>query len=82
MKITFDDFPRLAVEARRASKPYKPLIYILPDHLTDCVLSYHNLLYVHLGLSAFIQGYSLESDYEVDLEHDGEEDKNDQGMKS
>ena len=34
---------------------------------------------MHLGLSAFTRGYSSESDYEVDIEHDDEDDYNREG---
>ena len=74
IKITFDDFLRPTVEARRARKPYAPLIYDLPECKADLISTYHNLLDVHLGLSVFTRGYSLESDFEVDIEHSNEDD--------
>ena len=74
IKITFDDFLQPAVEARRARKPYAPLIYDLPECEADLISTYHNLPNVHLGLSVFTRGYSSESDREVDIEHDDDED--------
>ena len=74
IKITFDNFLQLAVEARRARKPYAPLIYDLPEREADLISTYHNLLDVQLRLSVFTRGYSSESDLEVDIEHSNEDD--------
>ena len=42
--------------------------------MTSQSANYHNLPNVHLGLSVFTRGYSSESDREVDIEHDDDED--------
>ena len=70
VRITFDDFLRPAVEAWKAGKPYAQLICDIPEYETDLISTYTNLPHVHLGLSVFVRGYSSESDYEVDIEND------------
>ncbi len=70
VRITFDDFLRPAVEAWKAGKPYAQLICSIPEYETDLISTYTNLPHVHLGLSVFTRGYSSESDYEVDIEND------------
>ena len=71
IKITFDNFLQAAVEAKRAGQPYAPIILNIPEYETDLISTYHNLPYVHWRLGVFTEGYSSESEYEVDVEHDG-----------
>lgn len=71
IRITFDDFLRPAIEAKRAWKPYAPLILGIPEYETDLISTYHPLPRVHWRLGPGDEGYSSESDYEVDVEHDG-----------
>ena len=65
-------------EAKRAHKPKTQLVYDIPEYETDLISTYHHLSHVHLGLSVFTRGYSLDSDYEVDIEHNNE-DENQEG---
>ena len=70
IKITFDDFLRPAVEAWRVGKPYAQLIHDIQDYKIELISSYTNLPHIHFGLDVFTRGYSSESDFEVDVEND------------
>ena len=37
IRITFDDFLRPAIEARRAGRPYAELIHNIPEYKTDLI---------------------------------------------
>ena len=76
IKITFDNFLRPAMEAWKAGNPYAQLVYDISEYETDLISTYHNLPQVLLGLGVFTRGYSSESDQEVDIEHEDEEDYN------
>ena len=67
VKITFNDFLRLAVEAWRASKPHAQLVFDLPEYETDLITTYTSLPELHLGLNLLVRGYSSESEGEVDI---------------
>ena len=79
VKITFDDFLRPALEARRAGKPFAHLIYDIPEYETDLISTYHNIPYLHRGLGIFTPGYSSESEEAVDLEYEEDEEHNEAG---
>ena len=79
IRITFDEFLHPAIEARRAGKPYAELIYNIPKYETDLISTYHNLPYLHRGLGIFTSGYSSESEEEVDIEFEEDEEHNEAG---
>ena len=62
-------FLRPTVEAWRDDRPFAQLICSIPEFETDLISKYHNLMHVHQGLSAWEEGYSSESDIEVNLEN-------------
>ena len=68
--MTFDDFLRLAIEAWKAGLPYALTVCSILEYETNLISTYTNLPHVHLGMSAFVVGYSSESDLEVDIEND------------
>ena len=70
VRITFDEFLRLAVEAWRAGLPYAELIFRLPQSELEPITSSKKLPHIHANLSAWERGYSSESDLELDLEND------------
>lgn len=70
VKITFDEFLKPAVEAWRSGLPYAQLVFDLPEYQTDPISTYTNLPWVHRGVSAFTEGYSSDSELEVDFAHE------------
>ena len=70
IRITFDEFLRLAIEAWRAGLPYAELIFRLPQSELEPITGGKKLTHIHANMSAWERGYSLESDLEVDLEND------------
>ena len=79
IRITFDDFLRPAIEAQRAGRPYAELIHNTPEYETDLISTYHKLPYLHRGLGIFASGYSSESEQEVDIKFDEDEEHNEAG---
>lgn len=77
IRITFNDFLRPAIEVWRAGLPYAKLICSIPKYEIDLISTYTNLPHVHLGMSAFVKGYSNESDIAVDVENNDYEFKED-----
>ena len=75
IKITFDEFLKPAVEAWREGLPYRHLVFDIPEYETDLISTYSNLPWVHRGVGAFAEGYSSDSELEVDFAH-GEVDSN------
>ena len=66
IKITFDDLLKRAVAAWRNGLPYKGLIFDIPEYEIDIISTYKNLEWVHALVSAFAEGYSTDSEDEVD----------------
>ena len=58
------------MEAWKVGKPYAKLIYDILEYEIDLISSYTNLPHVHFGLDVFTRGYYLESNFEVDVEND------------
>ena len=82
IRITFDEFLRPVIEARRAGKPYEKLIHDIPEYETDLISTYHKLPYQHRGLGTFASSYSSESEQEVDIElFEEDEERNEAGDK-
>lgn len=79
VRITFDEFLRPAIEARRAGKPYDKLIQDIPEYETDLISTYHKLPYLQRRLTIFASNYSSESEQEVDLEYEEDEERNEAG---
>ena len=70
IKITFDDFLKPAVEAWRGGLPYWKILQDIPETETDIISTYRNLDRVHRGVSPFEDGYSSDSEAEVDYAND------------
>ena len=70
IKITFDDFLKPAVEAWRSGLPYWKIIQGIPETKTDIITTFRNLDWVHKGVSPFADGYSSDSEEEVDYAND------------
>ena len=73
VKITFDDFLKPAVEAWRGGLPYQHIILGIPETETDIISTFHNLPWVHRNLSTFAEGYTSDSEAEVDFAYEGED---------
>ena len=69
-KITFDDFLKPAVEAWRGGLPYYKLLQDIHETETDIISTFRNLDWVHRGVSPFAEGYSSDSEEEVDYAND------------
>ena len=54
----------------RGELPYVDLVFDIPEYKTDLISTYSNLPWVHRGLSAFAEGYSSDSELEVDFAHE------------
>ena len=67
VKITFHDFLQPNVEAWRAGKPYAQLVFDLPEYETNLITRYFMVLELHAGLNLLVRGYSSESEGEVDI---------------
>ena len=74
MNITFDDFMRPTIEAWKAGLPFAELIHQIPEYEIDLIASYHNLDYVHRNIGAFVEGFSSQSEYKVDIAYDDNEE--------
>ena len=59
-------FSSPAVAAWRSGLPYRRLIEDIPETEIDIISTYRNLDWVHRGVSPFAEGYSLDSEAEVD----------------
>ena len=70
IKITFDDFLKPVVEAWRAGQPYTDIFFKIPEYEVDLITTYVNFLWVHMGIGTFVEGYSSESEEEVDYAFD------------
>ena len=70
INITFDEFLRPAIEAWRAGIPYVGLIFRLPESVLEPIVEGVRLPHIHANLRGDEQGYSSESDLEVDPEND------------
>ena len=70
IKITFDEFVKPAIEAWRNGLPYAHLVFDIPEYKTDLISTYSNLPWVHRGVSAFAEGYSSDSELEIDIAHE------------
>ena len=70
IKITFDEFLRPTIEAWRAGIPYAGIVFRLPESKLEPIVEGIRLPHIHANLRGDEQGYSLESDREVDLEND------------
>ena len=79
IRITFDEFLRPAIEAWWAGKPYAGLIADIPEYETDLISTYHNLSHLHRGLGLFTAGYSSDSEYEVNIEFEDDQERNEAG---
>ena len=54
------------------------LVYDIPETLTDIISTYHNLDWVHRGVSPFAEGYSSDSEDEVDYANDAVDSDSDE----
>ena len=79
IRITFDEFLRLAIEAWRTGKPYAGLIADIPEYETDLISTYRNLSHLHRGLGLFPAGYSSDSEYEVNIKFEDNQERNEAG---
>ena len=70
IKITFDDILKPAVAAWRSGLPYWRLVQDIPETEIDIISTYRNLDWVHRGVSPFAEGYSSDSEAEVDYAND------------
>ena len=70
IKITFDNFLKPALEAWRSGLSYAGLVFGIPEYETDLISTCSNLPWVHRELSAFAEGYSSDSELEVDFAHE------------
>ena len=70
IRVTFDEFLKLVIEAWRTGQPYAHLVHEIPEYETDIISTYSNLGWVHRGVSAFAEGYSSDSEFEVDFVHE------------
>ena len=70
IQIIFDDLLKPAVVAWRSGLPYRRLIEDLPETEIDIISTYHNLDWVHRGVSPFADGYSSDSEAKVDYAND------------
>ena len=83
VKITFDEFLKPAIKAKKARLPYRRLVLDLPDYEIDLISTWTNLPRVHLHISPFAVGWSSDSDREVEVVNDSLEeleDKDDEIM--
>ena len=71
VKITFDEFLKPVIEEWRNGRPYAHLVYDISEYETDLISTYSNLWWVHRGVSTFAEGYSSDSEIEVDYVHGG-----------
>ena len=78
VRITFDKFLRLAVEAWKAGLPYHRLVFDIPEYEINLISSLVNLPTVHARVRPFVIGYSSESDREVDEVNDSLSDSEDE----
>lgn len=70
IKITFDEHLKPAVEAWRNRLPYWKLVFGVPRHEIDLISTTHSLPWVHSHIRIFEDGYSSESEQEVDEAHE------------
>lgn len=77
IKITFDDYLKPAIAAWKSGLPYASLIFDIPETKIDIISTYHNLTEVHRGVSPFEEGYSSDSELEVDFAQEGSDDHSD-----
>ena len=73
VKITFDYFLRPAIEATRSGLCIRTLICHLPASEANPITRAYDLSHVHKTLSAWAEGYTSESEREVDLENNDRE---------
>ena len=78
IKMTFDDLLKPAVAAWRSGLPYKGLIFDIPEYEIDIISTYKNLEWVHAGVSVFAEGYSTDSEDEVDYANEELDSDSDQ----
>ena len=67
VKITFDNFLQLVIEAWRVGKPYLQLVLDLPEYKTNLITTYSLIPELHAGLNLLVRGYSSKSEGEVDI---------------
>lgn len=70
IRITFDDFLKPVVEAWRVGQPYTDIFFKILEYEVDLISTYVNLSWVHRGVGTFVEGYSSESEEEVDYAFD------------
>ena len=75
IKITFDEFFRHVAGAWKVGLSIRALWNRIPESEVRPISRAYNLSHVHRGVSAWAEGYSLESDLEVDLENDERESR-------
>ena len=78
VRITFDDFLKPVIEAKKAGLPYRRLVLDLPDYEIDLISTWTNLPRVHRHISPFAVGWSSDSDREVDVVNDSLEELEDE----
>ena len=69
-KITFDDFLRLVVAAWKDGKPYAQIVYDLSEGEASSITSSIAIPFKHPSLSCFTRGYASDFDFEIDIEND------------
>ena len=77
VKITFDDFLRLAVTAWKDGKPYTHIVCDLPENVARAITTTIPIPFRHPNLSCFTRGYTSDSDREVQIENDDYDDRED-----
>ena len=55
--------------AWRSGLPYRGLLYDILETQTDIISTYHNLDWVHRGVSPFAEGYSWDSDSKDEVDY-------------
>ena len=77
LKITFNDFLRLAVAAWKDGKPYAQIVCDLLESEGGPITSFITIPFKHPSLSCFTRGYTSDSDCEVDIENDDYDERED-----
>ena len=70
IRVTFDEFLKPVIEAWRVGQPYAHLVHEISEYETNIISTYSKFGWIHRGVSAFAEGYSLDSEFEVDFVHE------------
>ena len=70
IKITFDDFLRPVVTAWKNGEPHAHIVCDLPESVVGTITTTIPIPFGHPSLSCFTRGYTSDSNWEVDIEND------------